>query len=263
MLRPDTFPTPLNITNLLVQAVPISLLAMGLVFVLLLGEIDLSAGVVSGVCAAVMAVMMARSGIDWWAVLAATAIGEHAAETGQPAGGLRVHRAVRAAHELRGLQLREVLVVAQHNRGAHPRRQGGESPAELLARVEPVGRLRGRDVGQPARGLLAVPGPAAPAGVRGDQGATHVRGRLAAPGDPVPVPVGLHQRRLHKILRVAAVAGEEECQAQQRLLLAGDEVGEGLLVLAEPAAHARPLAARCPLHAAACRVDRQRTVTIP
>lgn len=76
LLRPDTFPTPLNITNLLVQAVPISLLAMGLVFVLLLGEIDLSAGVVSGVCAAVMAVMMARSGIDWWwAVLAAGAIG--------------------------------------------------------------------------------------------------------------------------------------------------------------------------------------------
>jgi D-xylose transport system permease protein len=76
VLRPETFPTPLNITNLLVQAVPISLLAMGLVFVLLLGEIDLSAGVVSGVCAAVMAVMMARSGIDWWwAVLAAVVVG--------------------------------------------------------------------------------------------------------------------------------------------------------------------------------------------
>jgi ABC-type xylose transport system permease subunit len=75
-LRPDTFPTPLNITNLLVQAVPISLLAMGLVFVLLLGEIDLSAGVVSGVCAAVMAVMMERSGIDWyWAVLTAMVVG--------------------------------------------------------------------------------------------------------------------------------------------------------------------------------------------
>jgi D-xylose transport system permease protein len=75
-VRPDTFPTPLNITNLLVQAVPISLLAMGLVFVLLLGEIDLSAGVVSGVCAAVMAVMMERSGYAWyWAVLAAMVTG--------------------------------------------------------------------------------------------------------------------------------------------------------------------------------------------
>jgi D-xylose transport system permease protein len=76
VLRPNTFPTPLNITNLLVQAVPISLLAMGLVFVLLLGEIDLSAGVVSGVCAAVMAVLMARQGVEWyWAVLAAVICG--------------------------------------------------------------------------------------------------------------------------------------------------------------------------------------------
>ena len=75
-LRPNTFPTPLNLTNLLVQAVPISLLAMGLIFVLLLGEIDLSAGVVSGVCAAVMAVLMAREGIAWyWAVLAALVAG--------------------------------------------------------------------------------------------------------------------------------------------------------------------------------------------
>ena len=41
--------------NLVVQAAPICVLAMGLVFVLLLGEIDLSAGVAGGVCAAVMA----------------------------------------------------------------------------------------------------------------------------------------------------------------------------------------------------------------
>src|SRR4051794_1800431 len=75
-LRPNTFPTPLNVTNLLVQAVPISLLAMGLVFVLLLGEIDLSAGVVSGVCTAVMAVLLDRQGVEWyWAVLAAVISG--------------------------------------------------------------------------------------------------------------------------------------------------------------------------------------------
>jgi D-xylose transport system permease protein len=76
ILRPDTFPTPLNITNLFVQAVPISLLAMGLVFILLLGEIDLSAGVVSGVCAAVMAALLARHGAPWpVAVLAAMVVG--------------------------------------------------------------------------------------------------------------------------------------------------------------------------------------------
>jgi ABC-type xylose transport system permease subunit len=76
VLRPDTFLTPLNLTNLLVQAVPITILAMGLVFVLLLGEIDLSAGVVSGVCAAVMAQLLAEAGSPWWvAVLAAIAVG--------------------------------------------------------------------------------------------------------------------------------------------------------------------------------------------
>jgi ABC-type xylose transport system permease subunit len=76
VLRPETFLTPLNLTNLLVQAVPITILAMGLVFVLLLGEIDLSAGVVSGVCAAVLAQLLAEAGSPWWvAVLAAIAVG--------------------------------------------------------------------------------------------------------------------------------------------------------------------------------------------
>jgi D-xylose transport system permease protein len=75
-LRPSTFPTPLNLTNLIIQAVPISLLAMGLVFVLLLGEIDLSAGVVSGVCAALMAVSLQRYDVNWfWAILVAIVAG--------------------------------------------------------------------------------------------------------------------------------------------------------------------------------------------
>jgi D-xylose transport system permease protein len=44
-----------NLANLLTQAGPIIFIAMGLVFVLLLGEIDLAAGTAAGVCAAVMA----------------------------------------------------------------------------------------------------------------------------------------------------------------------------------------------------------------
>ncbi|MGY1792980.1 sugar ABC transporter permease [Geodermatophilus sp. SYSU D00525] len=75
-LRPETFLTPRNMANLADQAAPIIILAMGLVFVLLLGEIDLSAGVVSGVCAAVMAKLLADAGSPWWvAVLAAIATG--------------------------------------------------------------------------------------------------------------------------------------------------------------------------------------------
>jgi ABC-type xylose transport system permease subunit len=73
-LRPNTFPTPLNFANLLVQAVPITLLAMGLVFVLLLGEIDLSAGVVSGVSAAVLAQLLAEAGSPWWVAAGAAIV---------------------------------------------------------------------------------------------------------------------------------------------------------------------------------------------
>ncbi|GAB3202085.1 ABC transporter permease [Geodermatophilus arenarius] len=75
-LRPETFLTPRNMANLADQAAPIIILAMGLVFILLLGEIDLSAGVVSGVCAAVMAKLLADAGSPWWvAVLAAIVTG--------------------------------------------------------------------------------------------------------------------------------------------------------------------------------------------
>ena len=75
-LRPDTFLTPRNMANLADQAAPIIILAMGLVFILLLGEIDLSAGVVSGVCAAVMAKLLADAGAPWYvSVLAAIVTG--------------------------------------------------------------------------------------------------------------------------------------------------------------------------------------------
>jgi D-xylose transport system permease protein len=75
-LRPDTFLSHGNIANLCTQALPIVILAMGLVFVLLLGEIDLSAGVASGVCAAVMAKLIVDSGQPWYvAVISAMAVG--------------------------------------------------------------------------------------------------------------------------------------------------------------------------------------------
>ena len=65
-LRPDTFPTPGNIANLLVQASSIIVLAMGLVFILLLGDIDLSAGVAGGTSAAVMALVLNDAGAPWY-----------------------------------------------------------------------------------------------------------------------------------------------------------------------------------------------------
>jgi D-xylose transport system permease protein len=75
-LRPETFLSKLNLANLLTQAMPVSILAMGLVFVLLLGEIDLSAGVASGSAAAVMGKLLIDGGVNWVvAVLAAMVTG--------------------------------------------------------------------------------------------------------------------------------------------------------------------------------------------
>lgn len=75
-LRPETFLSERNIANLFVQAMPVTILALGLIFVLLLGEIDLSAGVAGGVCAAVMAKLIVDSGQSWFvAVLGALATG--------------------------------------------------------------------------------------------------------------------------------------------------------------------------------------------
>lgn len=65
VLEGTTFFTALNFANLLNQGTAIIVLAMGLVFVLLLGEIDLSAGFAAGTCAAVLAVSLTKWGWAW------------------------------------------------------------------------------------------------------------------------------------------------------------------------------------------------------
>jgi D-xylose transport system permease protein len=65
-LRPDTFTNSFNFANLLVQSAPVSVIAIGLVFVLLLGEIDLSAGYTAGVAGAVLGVVSTRHDFPWW-----------------------------------------------------------------------------------------------------------------------------------------------------------------------------------------------------
>ena len=48
ILRPATFTNSFNFANLINQSAGVIVIAMGLVFVLLLGEIDLSAGYTAG-----------------------------------------------------------------------------------------------------------------------------------------------------------------------------------------------------------------------
>ncbi|HUH99129.1 MAG TPA: hypothetical protein VLZ89_17345 [Anaerolineales bacterium] len=59
----DKFLSPLNLTNLMAQIAALGTIAVGAVLILLLGEVDLSAGSVSGLCAAVMAVLNVKYGI--------------------------------------------------------------------------------------------------------------------------------------------------------------------------------------------------------
>jgi D-xylose transport system permease protein len=67
----DRFLTPQNLTNLFLQLVATGTIAIGVVLVLLLAEIDLSVGAVSGFTAAVMAVLNVKQGWPGWAAILA------------------------------------------------------------------------------------------------------------------------------------------------------------------------------------------------
>ena len=70
------FLTPGNLTNLVLQAAGTGTIAIGVVLVLLLGEIDLSVGAVSGLAAGVMAVLNVKHGVPGWlAIVAGLATG--------------------------------------------------------------------------------------------------------------------------------------------------------------------------------------------
>jgi D-xylose transport system permease protein len=76
----DRFLSAENLTNLMLQITAVGLISIGVVYVLLLGEIDLSVGAVSGLAAAIMAVLNVKHGWSPYlaiaaGVLAGTAIG--------------------------------------------------------------------------------------------------------------------------------------------------------------------------------------------
>lgn len=62
----DRFLSATNLTNLLLQITAVGLISVGVVYVLILGEVDLSVGAVSGLAAAVMAVLNVKHGWNPW-----------------------------------------------------------------------------------------------------------------------------------------------------------------------------------------------------
>ncbi|WP_411074754.1 sugar ABC transporter permease [Streptomyces sp. cmx-4-7] len=65
----STFLSAQNLSDLSQQIVGTGMIAVGIVFVLLLGEIDLSVGSVSGLCAAIFAVLNVLHGMNEWSAL--------------------------------------------------------------------------------------------------------------------------------------------------------------------------------------------------
>ena len=72
----DRFLAPENLTNLALQMAATGTISLGIIMVLLLGEIDLSAGSVSGLCATVTTIMQVKQGWNpLLAILAGLALG--------------------------------------------------------------------------------------------------------------------------------------------------------------------------------------------
>jgi D-xylose transport system permease protein len=70
----DRFLTTENLTNLMLQITAVGVISIGIVYVLLLGEIDLSVGAVSGLAAACMAVLNVKHGWNPYLAIAAGVI---------------------------------------------------------------------------------------------------------------------------------------------------------------------------------------------
>lgn len=79
----QNFLSPRNLSNLSVDIVGTGLIAVGIVFVLLLGELDLSVGSISGLAAAIFAVLNVNNGMPEWLALIIAVLAGMAAGTVQ------------------------------------------------------------------------------------------------------------------------------------------------------------------------------------
>jgi D-xylose transport system permease protein len=75
-LANDAFLSPRNLSNLMLQTATLAILTLGVMLVLVLGEIDLSIGAVSGFTACIMGILSALAGWPAWAaIVVALALG--------------------------------------------------------------------------------------------------------------------------------------------------------------------------------------------
>ena len=123
-------------------------IAMGLVFVLLLGEIDLAAGYTAGVCASVMARLMDGYGWDWYVTIPAALI------TGLFIGFLIGVLRRQGAHPV----LRRHPVVLPGLPGRHADTSSTTAPASTARSAQRQGRQRVRQLADADLDGLAAAG---------------------------------------------------------------------------------------------------------
>lgn len=171
IMRPR-FLTAGNFANLFTQGAAVTIIAMGLTFVLVLGEIDLSAGFASGVCAAVAAVLMDERGAPWYLAAAAAlltgvviglVIGVLVAKLGVPSfvvtlGGFLAFQGVllMIVENGKNVPVRDDTILAIANKNVIP------WLGWLLAALAVAGYAAvqfSRDLGRARRGLSAPPLP--------------------------------------------------------------------------------------------------------
>ena len=68
-VQDPTFLDPRNLSNLILQIAVVGTIAIGMVLVLLLGEIDLSVGSTAGLTSAILGVLLVHHGWPWWAAV--------------------------------------------------------------------------------------------------------------------------------------------------------------------------------------------------
>ena len=73
-LQSDVFLTPRNLSNLLLQSTVVGIMALGLMFVLLVREIDLSIAAIHGVTAVVGAKLIVEYGVSPWLALSSSIV---------------------------------------------------------------------------------------------------------------------------------------------------------------------------------------------
>ena len=137
----DRFLTAVNLTNLMLQITAVGLISVGVVYVLLLGEIDLSVGAVSGLAAAVMAVLNVKHGWNPYLAIAAGVLCGMAIGAGPGRALHRLRHPVVRGHARRPPDLagRAALRARRHRHDQHHEQQDHRASPTPSTRTRSAG----------------------------------------------------------------------------------------------------------------------------